>query len=55
MYKVFCFFQPMGPSASRPEVDFALFYYIILFAGLKSIPIVFLTNAFLSVAKLSKF
>ena len=41
MYKVFCFFQPMGRSASRPEVDLSLFYYIILFAGLKSIPIVF--------------
>ncbi len=47
MYKVFCFFQPMGPSASRPEVDFALFYYIILFAGLKSIPIVFFNKCFL--------
>ena len=41
MYKVFISFSQGGLSASRPEVDFALFYYIILFAGLKSIPIVF--------------
>ena len=30
MYKVFCFFQPMGRSASRPEVEKGIFVIFVL-------------------------